>query len=253
MTAPLPRGRWTLEDGVRVTLDRVLHLTFQRTRRLKPGDGNAAAPSYGVAPLAGATAGSRADILIPVREEEAIWVGLSAVSDASPFAVRVVVREPTLADAVTGEPPVDELSSDPQNYVVVPPQYAIAGIAAGSGLARQLVRDSHSDRDAPCQLLELTIHTATRRIRSKGRRPTPVVLHDREKEDGSPGVESPDSTGFVLQRIAADPHGITTWSPRATASILAELVAPELYTRETGQPPPAPLDERTRYHGRRFP
>ena len=235
MTTPSARGRWSIEDGVRVKIDGAFYLTFQRSRRLEAHDASVAPPSYGVAPVTQAGEPDGADILIPVLDDEAVWLGLSAVEDTSPCAVRVIVREPVVIDAVTGAAPIDNLISDPQNYVVVPPQFAVAGVTAGAGIARQFVRVPRSEKEAPCHRLEVVVHAPAHAVSPEAPSATSPLLHHPEQREG---VNVRESKGFVIQRIVRDPDGVNAWSPAATASLQVAFVMPEIYSQRTGKPRP---------------
>jgi hypothetical protein len=240
---------FAIDEGVRVKIGEHVYVSFERTRRLGAGDAPHAPSSYGAAPIAPWDDGHNADLMVPVREDEAIWLGLSAVQKAIPCAVRVIVREPIEVDATTGGPPAEGLSDAPQNYVVVPPQHAVTGVAAGEGVARQFVRMSRSENDALCRRVQLIVHAATRRIAERASSPPPL-LHQPAQDDGRRSV---DGTGLVVQRIVVDPHGLDTWRHATPISVTVELVTSEFYAGHTGRAAPGPLTDDTRYGGWRLP
>src|SRR6476646_8725146 len=90
---------WTIEDGVRIKIAERLYLSFQRTRRVDPSEVAVAPKSYGVAPVSALADAGEDWLVVPVPEEEGVWLGLSAVDDDVPSAVRIIVREPVEIDA----------------------------------------------------------------------------------------------------------------------------------------------------------
>jgi hypothetical protein len=240
---------FAIDEGVRVKIGEHVYISFERTRRLGPGDAPRAPSSYGATPIAPWDGGHNADLIVPVRDDEAIWLGLSAVQNEIPCAVRVIVREPIEVDATTGGPPAEGLSDTPQNYVVVPPHHAVTGVAAGEGVARQFVRMSRSENDAACRRVQLSAYTPTRPVAVRASS-SPPLLHQPARNDGRQSV---NGTGLVVQRIVVDPHGLDTWRRAASVSVIVELVTPEAYTGHTGRAAPGPLTEDTRYGGWRLP
>jgi hypothetical protein len=247
--SPAPPGAWALDEGVRVRIGECVYVSFERTRRLDPGDPPLAPPSYGAAPIAPGDGAHGADLIVPVRDDEAIWLGLSAVDEEIPCAVRVIVREPVEVDAATGAPPVAAFSDSPQNYVVVPPQHAVTGVAAGGGVARQFVRTERPGLHASCHVLQLVVRAAARRVAAPAPAPPPL-LHEPAGTGARP---SADRAGLVVQRLVTDPHGLARWRRAPSISVSVALTAPEVFTRHTGRAAPGPLTDATRYGGWRLP
>jgi hypothetical protein len=239
---------WAIDRDARIKIAERVYVSFERTRRLAAGDGPRPPSSYGTAPLAAWDSSHGADLMVAVREDEAIWLGLSAVREDSPCAVRVIVREPREVDAVTGAPPLAELIRGPQNYLVVPPQHAWAGVAADHGVARQFVRTAQSDTDAECHRLQLSVHAAILRVARRASSP-PTRLHHAPPKSG----HVDDRRALAVQGIAADPYGLEVWRSAEPISVTVEFVAPDTYTRHTGKPGPEPLTEDVKYGGWRLP
>lgn len=241
---------WSIDEGLRIKLGEGVYVSFERTRRHGPRDAPRAPSSYGTAPIAAWGGGHGADLIVPVRADEAIWLGLSAVQEDIPCAVRVIVHEPIEVDVTTGVVPVEELSDTPQNYVVVPPQHAVTGVAAGEGVARQFVRISRSKNDALCRRVQLIVYAPTRRVVVRASSPPPLLHLPRTNDNAR---RNADREGLVVQRIVEDPHGLDTWRGAVSISVTVELVAPEIYAGHTGRAAPGPLTDDTKYGGWRLP
>jgi hypothetical protein len=240
---------WAIDSGVRVAIGGRVYVSFERTRRLAADDTPRAPSSYGAAPIAAWDSGHDADLIVPVREDEAVWLGLSSAQEEMPCAVRVIVREPIAVDAATGSAPAAGLSDTPQNYLIVPPQHAVTGVTAGEGIARQFVRVSRSNCDAPCRRLQLIVYAPSHHVVARRSSPLPLLhqpAHDHAHQRA-------DGKGLVLQRIVADPHGLDIWRGVPSISVDVELVAPEIYAGHTGRAAPGPLTDDTKYGGWRLP
>jgi hypothetical protein len=243
------RRTWVLDNGLRIKIADRLYVSFQRTRRLDPSEPPIAPPSYGVAPVAVLDDGGEQRLIVPLREDEAVWLGLSACDDHVPSAVRVIVREPAEIDATTGSGPLENLSDSPQNYVVVPPQHGVAGVFITEDRARQFVRVTRSSHDAPCQRMELIAYAPTQHMAMQSSLPT-TILH--QPNDATP-PQTLEGKGLVIQRILHDPHGINFWNETATTSVSIDLTTPEVYTHVAGREAPGPLTDASKYGGWRLP
>jgi hypothetical protein len=68
-------------------------------------------------------------------QAEALWISFSSPS-GYPFAVKITAGK---INAVTGEPWVQGIKNDPQDYVAVPSQPWLDGFCVGNGIVRQFV------------------------------------------------------------------------------------------------------------------
>ena len=75
----------------------------------------------------------RGGVMTPMHQAEALWIDFRSIY---PFAVKVATGK---VCAVTGDPWVDHLNSDPQDYVVLPDQPWLDGYCVEKGLIRQFV------------------------------------------------------------------------------------------------------------------
>ena len=131
--------------------DAVCRVDFQRTLRL-PDDNREypLPPGLGRFPLAHvkdhaprlpASWAEHGGALLPMYQAEALWLNFSSGSDSwnstpYPFAVKIAAGK---INAVTGEAWRNELTKDPQDYVVVPDQPWLDGFCVQKGLIRQFV------------------------------------------------------------------------------------------------------------------
>jgi hypothetical protein len=194
--------------------------------------------------------GDKQRLIVPLGDDEAVWLGLSACDDQVPSAVRVIVREPAGIDAATGSSPLENLSGSPQNYVVVPPQYAVAGVFIAGDRARQFVRVTRSGIDAPCQRMELIAYGPSHHIAVPLSVPA-LILH--QPNDGTARQILEEGKGLVIQRVLADPYGIDLWNNAATTSVTIDLTTPEAYAHLAGREAPGPLTDASKYGGWRLP
>ena len=125
--------------------DAVCTITFQRTLRI-PDDNR----TYGLPPGLGEfplehtskhsanlpdSIASKGGVLLPMYQAEALWISFSS-SSGYPFAVKITAGK---INAVTGEPWVQGIKNDPQDYVAVPSQPWLDGFCVGEGIVRQFV------------------------------------------------------------------------------------------------------------------
>jgi hypothetical protein len=131
--------------------DAVCRVDFQRTLRL-PDDNREypLPPGLGRFPLAHvedhakrlpASWAEHGGALLPMYQAEALWLNFSGGSDSwdstpYPFAVKIAAGK---INAVTGEAWRNELTKDPQDYVVLPDQPWLDGFCVQKGLIRQFV------------------------------------------------------------------------------------------------------------------
>jgi hypothetical protein len=79
---------------------------------------------YGAAPLA---VGPQGVVVSPVSPGEAIWLGFQALDRHSPVVMRVRIDDPEPIDPATGDAWDDNLSENPRNYLVCPPDFSLVG------------------------------------------------------------------------------------------------------------------------------
>jgi hypothetical protein len=235
-----------------VTLRRQLGpvgIVFQRWQKVRPDESGATVSSFGAVPIASLEEGHAA---ISIREDESVWIGFEG-SDKHAFAARVFARGTVLIDAVTGNPPTEMLDPRAQNYIVVPPQYAITGRTTAPGCARQFVRVANGPHQETIAEFELVVHPSTSEQTVRGadlRRDVRVVGPTRPRRADAPRCPMP---GHVAQVIQEDPFGAAVWDTTRAWRVRIEVLAGDEYQRRTGEAPLPAADRRTGYGGWRMP
>lgn len=131
MDAALKDNRVQFGDRFSVSLHRTLRI---------PDDGRVypLPPGFGLFPLRLASTagpGQRFELIVPLYQREALWLGFSA-APWKPNAVKVIVGG---VNAVSGLPDAGTALDDPQDYLVCPDQPWLDGFNAGGGVIRQFV------------------------------------------------------------------------------------------------------------------
>lgn len=128
-------------DGASLVVDGV-RIGFIRTLRVSEDGLNALPPGFGEFPLRAVDGDDprlpgnireRGGVMVPIYPHEAMWLSFSA---KDPAALQIGAGGRC---AVTGGDLTDELSRDPQNYVVLPRQPWLDGFKTADGEVRQFV------------------------------------------------------------------------------------------------------------------
>jgi hypothetical protein len=213
-----------------------VRISFQRVPRVPDDAPPARLRSHGVLPVALV---SEDIAFVPVGDEEGVWLGLEGRNDL-PCAVRVLIQSATLEDAVTGRPPSNRLTDDPQNYVVVPLQHWLEGATVDGTCARQFVRIAWTPKQAAVQVFSFLAAPLR-----EGFQPA----SGRTRENGPP-CRLPE---FVEQDLWPDPYGVGAWNESAVARMQVRVVSGEEYLHATGSTAPPALDPGSAYGGWRLP
>jgi len=241
----------------RLVIEGRLHISFQRTLRI-PDDGRSyrLPPGLGVFPIVVPSDNARGmpepwrgenSFVIPMYQREALWIGFD--NDWPPLAVRVAVGN---ISAVSGGVVGDQLSADPQDYVVCPQQIWLDGINAGPGIVRQFVAmplgEGYSVESA------ITGREEHGGIQIGVWRPKPEsVLERPSRPAGPPSSRRPvaprmgiGAGGQITQKIYPDPHGVDAWERQIAGMATVHIVNSEMFRQMTGdEPPPTPIDAST--------
>jgi hypothetical protein len=252
---------WTT-DGYRVTLGEILRVSFQRTIKRSSAETLSSVPrSYGASPIEVIPEDRRhyghiaAHMVVPVRDDAAFWLGISPVHEWVPGALRVRIEAPEDLDAVSGLPWSDQLRSDPQNYIVSPPQRSLLGLRVPSGKVRQFVRAGRSATSMECRQVVLTALEALQWERTETVSQPQTVLHGPVALDGNSEQPSGEQTytSHLQETVLLDPYGRDFWNVRRAVSVRIALVNDDEFTKLTGKFPPGPLNESETFGGWHLP
>jgi hypothetical protein len=239
----------------RVDFGKWVSVTFERTLRLPEDDRTYPLPAgLGPFPIHRAEKTPRApaewrvrgDLFIPMYQREALWIAF----DGKPWHPAVVQVGVGGINAVSGGGWDEDLSADPQNYVVCPDQPWLDGINAGAGVVRQFVAvPLGSGLTVERQLtgreevggIQLRVFAARpRRFPERAPRTTSAAP---SRLAGALGIAA---GGRVRQKIYADTYGLETWDRTRSASVQVHIVNSAEYAALTDhEPPPTPIDTRT--------
>jgi hypothetical protein len=187
-------------------------------------------------------------VFLPMYQSEAMWINFG-FGGGYPFAVKVAAGK---INAISGETWRNGLSSEPQDYVVVPEQPWLDGFSIGEGLIRQFVAmplgegytaegqiTGHEEHGG----LQLAIypmkadyyekHVAIRREQSAVWGAMDMLCGEVEEADMglAPG-------GVMRQSIYDDPYGIDAWETTAMSRCFVHIVNSRTFLEITGRRPP---------------
>ncbi len=234
--------------------DAVLKIGFQRTLRI-PDDNREypLPPGLGTFPLnhvddhAGrlpADWSRHGGVFLPMHQAEAMWIDFSA---EYPMAVKVAAGK---INALTGEPWRDELTRQPQDYLVVPDQPWLDGFCVEEGLIRQFVAmplgDGYSAeeqlsgeaRHGGLQIAVYPMETSEYEAMRNAR------LLFRRDEVAYSMVEGPAADmglapgGLLHQEIYEDEYGFGTWDRSVRSRCFVHILNSVQFLSATGARPP---------------
>lgn len=250
-------------EADRISIGERLIVSFQRTLRI-PDDGR----EYPLPPGLGSFPVHRAIdyadripaswnepnvFFIPMYQREALWLAFSGAY-WKPNAVKVGVGN---INAISGTSLDVPLHSDPQDYMVCPPQPWLDGINAGDMYIRQFVAMPLGQNYTIEHQLTSVEQVGGIQILvyepRPGRFPDQAPPMAREGQLESPYHEAAPvqelgiaAGGKVKQGIYPDPYGIDTWDLEQWAGIVVHIVNGEQYSALTGlEPPPTPISPKT--------
>lgn len=253
-----------ITNGYEITICNFTRISFQRTARLSEEDQSGATfRSYGAIPVEKTLAESYrenapiCDVILPIRNNVAFWLGITPVNEDRPCALRVRIEQPDDLDAVSGSAWSQTLMSKPQNYIVSPPQRFLKGMRADSDTVKQFVRVGGGPKAVECHrmLLVLIPPKEIESGRTASTPQSPLILHSHSIHDQ--GSEFTKSRALpsrsVGEMVISDEYGPDFWDHGRAVSVRVALVGDEEYVRITGKTPPGPLDASEIYQGWRLP
>ena len=180
-------------------------------------------------------------VFTPMYQAEALWINFRG---DYPMAVKIAAGK---VNAVTGEAWQEELSGEPQDYLVVPGQPWLDGFCVQKGLIRQFVAmplgegytaEEQLTGEAEHGGLQIAAYPMKRSIyeklpleRNLGREDY-YVLREEPQMGLAPG-------GLMRQEIYEDEHGIDAWDTSSGSRCFVHIVNSVQLLHLTGCQPPS--------------
>ena len=189
----------------------------------------------------------RGGVLAPMHQAEAMWIKFRATY---PFAVKVATGK---ICAITGEPRVERLNRDPQDYVVLPEQPWLDGYCVEEGVIRQFAAMPLGEGcTVEEQLTGAAVHGGVQLVAYPMKAERYEALRtewDRVRDDGlrfqlasSEAVLGGDMGlapgGRMKQEIYDDPYGLDAWDQRHASRCFVTLLNTAQWMVVTAELPP---------------
>ena len=187
----------------------------------------------------------RGGVIAPMHQSEALWINFDS---GYPFAVKVATGK---LCAITGDPWVDRLNRDPQDYAVLPEQPWLDGYCVDQGVIRQFVAmplgEGYTVEE---QLTGAAVHGGLQLVaypmkaaRYEALRPKPGGVSEVLfcMETGAPPTASMGLApgGRMKQEIYDDPYGLDAWDLRHGSRCFVSLLNSSQWMTVTGTRPPS--------------
>lgn len=238
-----------------VHADASCRITFQRTLRipddnrdhpLPPGLGNFPVDHVDdFADRVPAAWTSHGGVFMPMYQAEALWLNFSS---SYPMAVKIAAGK---IDAVTGKAWKNELTRNPQDYVVLPDQPWLDGFCVEKGLIRQFVAMPLGEGyTAEEQLagtadhggIQLIVYPMKASEYEKLQREMTGMVFGMPEVCMSAPAEKLDMGlapgGLMRQEIYDDSHGFDVWDTSVRSRCFVHLLNSLQYVTVTGKAPP---------------
>jgi hypothetical protein len=255
-----------------VHADARLEIDFQRTLRI-PDDGreHALPPGLGRFPLRHVDdfaarvpeAWSRhGGVMLPMYQAEALWLYFRS-PNGYPFAVKVATGK---LNAVSGDPWLDGLHRDPQDYLAVPGQPWLDGYCVEKGVIRQFVamplgagysaeeqvtgKAEHGGLQLQVMPLKAAAWERILRQRAERMREVASIAYDIQPccapmmRGGEMGLAP---GGRMRQEIYQDEHALEDWDTRTSSRCFVHIANSMVWSAITGQQPPTPPPTAAQY------
>ncbi|MEE4382798.1 MAG: hypothetical protein V2J02_12435 [Pseudomonadales bacterium] len=190
---------------------------------------------------------------LPMHQAEALWLNFSG---NYPMAIKIAAGK---INAVTGDDWTNELSVDPQDYVVLPDQPWLDGFCIGEGQVRQFVAmPLGQGYTAEEQLTGAAEHGGLQIVaypmlasayeEFRSRHAAPRVMFSRAPDVDFCRAPGDDLSlemdlglapgGLMRQKIYDDPHAFDVWDTSVRARCFMHLLNSSQFQAVTGHPPP---------------
>ncbi len=226
-----------------------LEVDFQRTLRI-PDDNRdyPLPPGLGTFPLnhvddhmerLPAEWQQRGGVFLPMYQAEAMWLNFSG---SYPMAVKVSAGR---VNALTGEAWTNDLSQEPQDYLVVPEQPWLDGFCVERGLVRQFVAmplgegysaEEQITGEAQHGGLQIAVYPMrAARYEAMEREPLGEVLYAMAASPIPDMGLAPG--GLMRQEIYDDPHGFDAWDQSVRSRCFVHILNSVQFVGVTGSKP----------------
>ncbi len=192
-------------------------------------------------------------VLLPMYQSEALWINFSG---HYPCAVKIATGK---INAVTGEGWTDQLTKDPQDYVVIPDQPWLDGYCVKKGLIRQFVAmPIGGGYTAEEQLTGIAEHGGLQIIVYPMKRLHYEAMMKRQSnryhkdvcfsinEMSAPSEMGLAPGGLMRQEIYEDEYGFDAWDLEASSRCFVHILNSDQWNKVTGNPltgaPPSAID-----------
>ncbi len=190
----------------------------------------------------------RGGVVMPMHQAEAMWINFESGS-GYPFAVKIATGK---ISAITGEPWVDHLNTDPQDYVALPEQPWLDGYCVEQGSVRQFVamplgqgytveeqlRGGGKHGGLQIVAYPMKVERYEELIANQ-----PEVLYSCLSDRVSVCEESMGMGlapgGRMKQEIYDDIHGLDAWDQRHAGRCFVSIVNSVQWLAVTGEMPPS--------------
>ena len=190
-------------------------------------------------------------VLLPMYQSEALWINFSSRhipgDEPYPFAVKIATGK---INAITGESWKNDLTEEPQDYVVIPDQPWLDGYCIQKGLIRQFVAmpqgqgftaEEQITGTAEHGGLQIIVYPMKRKhYEELQKRPHIEICYSKSfyetvdecMELGlAPG-------GLMKQEIYEDPHHFDVWDTSVSARCFTHILNSQQWQNVTGKPIP---------------
>ena len=186
-------------------------------------------------------------VLLPMHQSEAMWLSFDT---AYPMAIKVAAGK---INVVTGESWAKELSTKPQDYLVVPGQPWLDGFCVAKGVIRQFVAmplgasftaEEQLTGEAQyggLQIIAYPMRSEVYRKRYEWRKSVLFSLAEpifKVYESSQPPDMGLAPGGLMRQRIYEDSHGFDAWETSTSSRCFVHLLNSVKFLSIVGVEPP---------------
>lgn len=242
----------------------ICRIGFQRTLRI-PDDGKAYPLPAGLkrfglhhiddhAPNLHSSLVKRGGIIMPMWQAEAMWLDFTSPTHAGssgyPFAIKIATGK---INAITGEEWTSSLTSQPQDYMVLPTQPWLDGYCVEKGVIRQFVAmplgegftaEEQLTGDAKHGGLQILVFPMKREIYErdylKEVKQNLLARMPSLEEKLSPSQMGLAPGGKMKQDIYEDNYGYNAWEQSHSSRCFMTILNALSWTQVTGENPPTP-------------